>query len=319
MGSTATPMKFKVALIQMKPKPNDPPSNFEHASTQIRHAATQGASLAVLPEYHLTGFDPTSAAFIPACQTSHSYVAQYKSLAKELSICIVPGTIVLTPNPEDACSGTTYTSPTAKPTLLNIAYFIDFHGSILGEYTKTNLWHPEREHLTSSIERHHRNQPQSHEECLPEPHAVIDTPFGKVGLLVCWDIAFPEAFRSLLRQGAEMFIVPTYWMASDMMDEGLRLNAEAEKLFLSTTIVSRSFENTAAIVFCNAGGPKEEGFIGISQVALPIVGAVKGSFADSEEGVRVVEVDMGIVKLAEENYKVRADLNSENWHYRYEK
>lgn len=193
----------------------------------------------------------------------------------------------------------------------------------MGQYTKTNLWHPEREHLTSSIEHHgqqqKQGQPLAKDEALPEPHQVIDTPIGKVGIVVCWDIAFPEAFRSLIQAGAKIILAPTFWVEGDMIEEGRKYNSRAEELFLRNTLVSRAFENTCAVIFCNAGGPASDGFIGISQVALPIVGMVKPSFENSEEGFRVVEVDMDIVEIAEKNYKIREDLSRKDWHYGYTK
>jgi predicted amidohydrolase len=54
---------------------------------------------------------------------------------------------------------------------------------------------PERQHLTSSGR---------------DAHEVFDTPIGKVGLLICWDLAFPEAFRELIAQGAKIVIIPTF-------------------------------------------------------------------------------------------------------------
>lgn len=39
---------------------------------------------------------------------------------------------------------------------------------------------------------------------------MFDTPIGKVGLLICWDLAFPEAFRELVAKGAEVVIIPTF-------------------------------------------------------------------------------------------------------------
>lgn len=39
---------------------------------------------------------------------------------------------------------------------------------------------------------------------------MFDTPVGKVGLLICWDLAFPEAFRELISQGAQIICIPTF-------------------------------------------------------------------------------------------------------------
>lgn len=72
----------------------------------------------------------------------------------------------------------------------------------------------------------------------------------------------------------------------------------------------------SAVVFANAGGPPGRGYAGLSQVAVPFAGALTrlGSCA---EGMTVVDVDMQVLEDAEENYKVRSDLASENWHYEY--
>jgi predicted amidohydrolase len=56
-------------------------------------------------------------------------------------------------------------------------------------HTLTIFRGPERDHLTSSTH---------------DAHEVFDTPIGKVGLLICWDLAFPEAFRELIANGAKI-------------------------------------------------------------------------------------------------------------------
>lgn len=87
--------------------------------------------------------------------------------------------------------------------------------------------------------------------------------------------------------------------------------------FLTSILTSRAFENTCCVIFVNAGGPASEDYCGLSRVTLPIVGPVAGSFDDSEEGMRVVEVDMEILEVAERNYKIREDLGRDDWHYGY--
>ena len=189
--------------------------------------------------------------------------------------------------------------------------------------------HPERPHLTSST---------------VAPHTVIETPLGPVGLLVCWDLAFPEAFRELIAAGAKTIIIPTFWTLADCSPYGLSVNPRAEALFLESTVTARAFENTCCIIFVNAGGPAASGkkgadrprpdkgksgqppdmkpstahYAGLSRVALPFVGALGDKTKDTaEEGMSIVDVNMQHVEEAEANYKVRADLDSETWYYSY--
>lgn len=284
---------IKVALVQLNPKATAPAENFAQAESFIRDAASQGAQLAVLPEYHLTSWVPDDPNFKQSCTEAMAYLSKYQDLAKELRICIVPGTIVeAVPIEGDG------------EHLLNVAYFVSSDGSIAGRYQKKNLWHPERHHLVSSAH---------------EPHAAFDTPLGRVGMLVCWDLAFPEGFRELISDGADLIVVPSFWTMKDVSPEAYELNPEGEGLFLNSTVVTRAFENTCAVVFVNAGGPAEKGektnYAGLSQVAVPHVGPV--SRMGRAEGMSIVDLDMGIVKLGEENYKVREDMQKEGWHYEY--
>ncbi|KAI1182879.1 carbon-nitrogen hydrolase [Nemania serpens] len=279
----------KIALVQLNPKPLSPADNFQKAASFIRDAAAQGCHLAVLPEYHLTSWVPDEPGFRASCADSVIYLRKYQDLAKELKICIVPGTII----------------ESEGESLQNIAYFISWDGEIAGRYQKKNLWHPERPHLVSSTH---------------EPHCAFDTPLGRVGLLICWDLAFPEAFRELIADGAQMICVPAFWlMRDDVSDESYALNPDSEAVFLNSTVVTRAFENTCAVVFVNAGGPAEDGentgFAGLSQVGAPHLGAL-GRLGASES-MSIVDLDMDVLRIAEESYKVRQDMQTEGWHYAY--
>lgn len=285
-------LNMKIAVIQLNAVPLDSESNFARASQFIRSASLQGAELAVLPEYHLTAWAPESEKFAELCGQGKHYLEKYQELAKELSICIVPGTIVQRVKDNQG-----------NEILLNVAYFLGKNGEILGEYTKKNLWHAERGHLTSSGR---------------DEHKAFETPFGfKAGMLVCWDLAFPEAFRHLILQGAKLIIIPSYWNLSDCSEEGLAYNPNSEGLFLDSTLISRAFENTCAIVFCNIGGPSgASDYAGRSQVTMPFIGPL-ARLGSGAEGVLLVDLDMNILEHAERNYKVRADLARSDWHYDY--
>ncbi|KAI0536403.1 carbon-nitrogen hydrolase [Xylaria digitata] len=279
---------YKVALIQLHPKPLSPAHNYEKAASFIRDAATKGCHLAVLPEYHLSSWVPDEPGFKDSCTDSLIYLKRYQALAKELDICIVPGTII----------------ELDGDSLQNIAYFISSNGEVVGRYQKKNLWHPERRHLVSSAH---------------EPHMAFDTPLGRVGLLICWDLAFPEAFRELIADGAQIICLPAFWSMRDVSDEGYALNPDGEALFLNNTVVTRAFENTCAVIFVNAGGPPGKGektsFAGLSQVGVPHLGTL-GRLGPTE-GMSIVDLDTDVLRVAEENYKIREDMQTEGWHYAY--
>lgn len=269
--------------------------NYARAESFIRQAAGQGCELAVLPEYHLTSWVPDHPNFLSACRESVLYLSRYQSLAKELSINIVPGTICKPQPRENLSNG----DPDTDVEVHNMAHFIAAGtGQICGSYQKKNLWHTERPLLTSS----------GH-----DPHVAFDTPLPsksgrplRVGMLICWDLAFPEAFRELVIDGAELIIVPSFWHMQDLDEEGLSVNSQSEVIYLTTTPVARAYENTAAIVFINAGG--------LSQLCMPIQGPI-GVMPIEEEKMGVVDIDLDVLRIAENNYKVREDLARDDFHY----
>lgn len=112
------------------PQPLQIEHNFNKAANFIKSAALQGAELAVLPEYHLTNWVPKDPGFLPLCEQWETYLKKYQALAKEHRICIVPGTIV-----ERHCD-----AEKEEDKLLNVVYFINQDGDIIGKYVKKNLW-----------------------------------------------------------------------------------------------------------------------------------------------------------------------------------
>lgn len=192
-------------------------------------------------------------------------------------------------------------SDQARDTIANMAYFIAAGtGEICGSYQKKNLWHTERPHLTSSGHELHRAFDT------PLPSLDADRPL-RVGMLVCWDLAFPEAFRDLALDGAELIIVPAFWHMADLDEEGLLVNPDSEVTFLTSTPIARAYENTAGIVWVNAGG--------LSQVAMPLQGGL-GVMPIEKEEMRVVDVNLDVLRIAENNYKVREDFRRHDFHYK---
>jgi len=249
--------------------------------------------------YHLNNYRPKDSIYIEQTGRYKAYLDKYCALAKELKISIIPGTIVERhPWAGDSrqSRAVVLTDEIGDFQLLNVAYFISAEGIILGSYSKRNLWDQERLHLSPGHEK----------------HTSISTPIGKIGLLACWDLAFPEAFRELVHDGAEIIIVPTCWTLDESSAFGLKLNPNYEALVLNSMVAARCFENTCAVVLANAGGPPDV-YVGLSQVTVPFIGPV-GSLGH-EEGMLVADIDMEVLREAEKNYQVRSDMAGENWHY----
>ncbi|KAA8642800.1 carbon-nitrogen hydrolase family protein [Aspergillus tanneri] len=284
---------FRIAVIQLYVKPLRPAENFAKAVKFIRDAAAQECNLAVLPECHLTNCPMDDPRFVPLCTDWETYLHKYQALAKECNICIVPGSIVQT-IPDTA-------PHSDRPKLENVTYFISNTGQILGSYTKKNLWGP----MESKLIRSSGNA----------PHRVIQTPLGPVGLLLCWDLAFPEACRELVYQGAKIIIMPIFLTRHHLSDAGHRWNPSGICAFVDNILAARACENTCAMVCANAGGPSQH-YFGHSQITLPYVGPM-ARLGTSTEGIMVADLDMAILDDAEANINVRADLTREDWHYSY--
>ncbi|SCV71652.1 BQ2448_3240 [Microbotryum intermedium] len=285
---------FKVAICQFASiaptTPNNGELNLARAHQFVRQAAQQGAQLVVFPEYFLSGIiaDPQHHHLAQLPHHEHQaepssteqvthWLESFRLLAVQLQIDIVPGTIV------ERGIGSKY--------LHNVAHYISRDGQIKGRYVKRNLWHPEKAYLTRG----------------EEEHQIFETEWGKVGMLICWDLAWPAAFQSLLLQGVDIVIIPTCWLGTDGDDLGLRHDPHCEEKFLDATIVSRAFENECAVIFVNAGGEASKGWIGRSAVTVPFKGKIGGTKDEKEEMV-VVKVDLDILEDARTVYGLRKDL-----------
>ncbi|KAF4119980.1 Carbon-nitrogen hydrolase [Geosmithia morbida] len=290
--------RLKVGLAQFRSKPLEVDGNFRTAESYIRAAAGQGCDLVVLPEYHLTSWAASDDDFGRASRYSESFVPRYQDLARTLDISIVPGTICYSHDEPASSSSTTTTTTTTAHRFRNVAHFIAAGtGEIRGTYQKRNLWRTERDDLVAGT----------------EPHRSFDTGLVdddgrpiRAGLLICWDLAFPEAFRQLAADGADVVIIPSYWFLDDAGSQGLALNLQSERVFLESAVTLRAFENTAAVIFCNSGG--------FSGVGMPFLGRLGAS--DEDEGLQVIDLDLGVLKKAEDWYRIRTDLTSDDWRYR---
>lgn len=234
-------MQLSIALVQLNVIPNDPPANLASMAEFVAKAAKAGAQLVVFPEDAVTGPLEGQTAYV---QHAPEYLAYFQALAVKHQIDIVPGSWSVT---EAGAVG---------PVLCNAAHYINADGSVAGVYRKVNLWATEKATLAPGL-----------------AVSVFPTAHGMVGLTICWDIAFPEMFTEMSRQGAELVVSPTYWSLSRRAEQS-RGVAKDEIELIDSLCVARSFENDIVFAYCNAAGlvgeEKADGVLsGRSQVTHP--------------------------------------------------
>jgi predicted amidohydrolase len=270
-----TIMQLKVAVVQFEISQFAPQENLEKAEQFIQQAVAREADLIVFPEDFIAG--PLDGR-VDLADFDQRYVKHFQQLAAQHHIDIVPGSII--EGDEDG--------------LYNTTYYIDQHGDILSQYRKLNLWLPERSYITPGNDI-----------------AVFETRFGKVGLIICWDLMFPEIFRAMVSEGVEMVICPSYWCLEDA-GKGQELNKFSEVMLVNALCLARAFENEVVLVYANAAGKQVSGqntstLIGQSQITVPFKGPLDIAM-DNIETMLVEEVNLDVLAIAEEAYEIRSDL-----------
>jgi predicted amidohydrolase len=268
-------MKFKIAVVQFEIKQFSPEINLKHAEEFIKKAAFLKSNIIVFPEDFVTGPAERKKEFADPKNTYRDY---FKDLAKKYEIDIVPGSIMEADNHG----------------LHNTTYYIDSLGKIKARYRKVHLWLPERPYITPG-----------------HSVAVFNTKYGKIGLIICWDLFFPEIFRKMVKKGVNIVICPSYWCYSDA-GKGIKYDANSEIKLVDSLCVGRAFENEIIFVYCNAAGksPPEnlkDDLLGHSQIAVPFKGCIK-KLEHNKEEMFIQEVDTAILKVAEGVYNIKADL-----------
>jgi 5-aminopentanamidase len=232
------PESFKIALVQMDPKIGDVVANRAAILAGIGDAAGAGASLVVFPECALSGYVfESAAAALPAAETAPGPTTEAVAQAcRKHGIYAIVGMLE---RDGDA--------------IYNSAFVAGPEG-LAANYRKCHL-------PILGIDRF-----VGRGDALP----IVDLPFARIGILICYDIRFPEAARSLTLRGADVIVVPTNW------PEG----AESAPEFLTR---ARAWENRVYVAACNRVG-EERGatFIGRSQIVGPDGGFLAQSDGTSE-------------------------------------
>jgi predicted amidohydrolase len=176
-----------VAAIQMTSS-HEIEANLAAAERHLAEAARQGALLAALPEnFAFMGRDSGDKRAVAEPDGAGRIQNFLADTARRLKIWVVGGTIPLRQESDGRVAAA--------------CLVYDSEGQRAARYDKIHLFDVD---VPGSSESHRES---AHTVPGRDPR-VVDTPVGKLGLAVCYDMRFPELFRVLSRQGAEMFVVP---------------------------------------------------------------------------------------------------------------
>jgi nitrilase len=183
---------MKVAALQMT-SGADVPANLEQARSGLEEAARLGAQLAVLPEnFAFMGLADADKRAVAEPEGSGPIQEFLSRTALRLQMWIVGGTIPLRAGPD------------GRVAAASVVYRSD--GTPAARYDKIHLFDVDIPARKESYRESAHVAPGSRPQ-------VVDTPAGRLGLSVCYDIRFPELFRALSAAGAQILSVPSAFTA----------------------------------------------------------------------------------------------------------
>lgn len=253
---------MKVALIQLSP--GDPFSAAESAQ-RVRESvmSADDADLIVLPEIWHPGYFSFDRYTDAAVETPALWETLSEAAAA-LGACVHAGSLV------EAANGRFY----------NTSVLFGPDGSAIAEYRKMHLFgfgSREQQLLTPG-----------------EDVVVADTPLGRLGLAVCYDLRFPELFRRMTELGAVGFVVASAWPHP-------RVEA------WSTLLRARALENQAFLFACNGAGPTDSGSVLCGRSAVIDPWGVPIAALGDDPGVSTASVDLADVHAARQRFPALAD------------
>lgn len=210
-----------VAAIQMASGPNLSSNLFE-AQRLIAMAAEAGAKLVVLPEnFALMGMNEFDKVTVKEAAGSGRLQNFLADAAKKFGIWLVGGTIPI------SCDNAQKIRATAL--------IYNNKGQMIGRYDKTHLFDV---HIPETGDHYVESETiEAGDEV-----KVVDTPFGRLGVAICYDLRFPEVFRSMAQKGVDIIALPSAFTA-------ITGRAHWEVL-----VRARAIENLSYVIAADQGG-----------------------------------------------------------------
>lgn len=239
--------KLKIALGQFDIAQGDKDANLKKMLAMIQDAGKENADIICFPELAYQGYYPKSYELQQMAEpVDGHFVNEISKAAKENKIHVIAG----------------YAESVDVPGIMyNSCVFVDDEGQTIGNMRKVNAWGKEKLKF-----------------CEGEKFPVIKTKFGKVGMLICYDVEFPEPSRIEALKGAEIIFVSAVW--SNPAEGRWHIDLAGNALF--------------NLLFMAGANPVGDNCCGSSKVVGPN-GDVRAEASKEDEALLICEVDLNDV------------------------
>jgi deaminated glutathione amidase len=262
--------RIRVALAQITSS-IEKSSNLQLAHKLIREAKAKGARLLAFPEF-LMAFSPASQSPEELTELAETVDGAFATSLREAAS--TSGIDVL---------ATIYERSELANRVYDTALWISGNGEIAAVYRKL--------HLYDALGFKESDKFAKGRQLTPP----VSTDFGHVGMMICYDLRFPELSRLLALSGADILLAPSGWVQGDMKVEHWQ-----------TMVRARALENGAYVV-----APDQLGniYIGHSMVVDPF-GRVVVDMGE-REGLEIVELDLNLVAEVREKLPLLKNRRSD--------
>lgn len=193
--------KVKIAAVQLTSL-DAAPANLARVRPLLAEAAAAGAAVVVLPEnVALMGRREADKLALAEDEGDGPLQSAIAAMAREFGLWVIAGTLPLRAAQVRTLTGNETEDEPSRVAAASLVF--DAQGKLIARYDKVHLFDVEVER-DGTVERYRESA-----SIAPGSHlAVVDTPAGRLGLSVCYDLRFPELYRELVVHGAQGLIVP---------------------------------------------------------------------------------------------------------------
>lgn len=264
---------MKIALVQLPIKPGRVEENVDRAEASIAAAADEGADLVVLPELFNVGYFAFDVYQRAAEPIEGETLTRLGNVAADRRVGLLAGSIV-----EDLASTTVVETPAEKG-LANTAVLFDRSGNRLAVYRKQHLF----------------GYGSAEDELLVPGQRLPAVAFEMftVGITTCYDLRFPELYRTLAERGVTLVLVPSAWPYP---------RVEHWQVLPRT----RAIENCNYVAVANGAGEFEEAtLLGRSTVYDPWGTPIAST--DDGPGIVTTDIEAGRVESVRDEFPAWRD------------